>query len=62
MSGRQDDQHGKDLVCVDEAADVLRRGIAKPRAHFYTITGVCGNLPCPPYVEDRPLTCVVCSR
>lgn len=28
---------------------------------WYPVEGRCGNLPCPPFVQDRELSCVVCS-
>ncbi|CAC5384061.1 unnamed protein product [Mytilus coruscus] len=28
----------------------------------YLVGGVCGSLKCPPYINGKPLTCVVCSR
>ncbi|VDI83591.1 Hypothetical predicted protein [Mytilus galloprovincialis] len=29
---------------------------------FHPVIGSCGSLPCPPYVNGYPLTCVVCSK
>ena len=29
---------------------------------FYRVLAKCGSLPCPPYVNNYPLTCVVCSK
>jgi len=29
---------------------------------FYTVEGVCGSLPCPPYDRNRELSCAVCTR
>jgi hypothetical protein len=26
------------------------------------VEGVCGSLPCPPYVPRREITCVVCTK
>ncbi|ELU03540.1 hypothetical protein CAPTEDRAFT_175203 [Capitella teleta] len=31
-------------------------------ALFYSVDGVCGSLPCPPYINGRELTCVVCTK
>ncbi|CAC5381992.1 unnamed protein product [Mytilus coruscus] len=28
----------------------------------YLVGGMCGSLKCPPYVNGKPLTCVVCSK
>ena len=50
-------------VCVDVDAE------ARPGTHenkdgslWYFIHGACGSLPCPPYVNGRKLTCVVCTK
>ena len=29
---------------------------------FYTVEGRCGSLPCPPYSEDKELSCAVCTK
>ena len=29
---------------------------------FYTVEGVCGSLPCPPYSRDKELSCAVCTK
>jgi len=29
---------------------------------FYTVEGVCGSLPCPPYTQDKELSCAVCTK
>ena len=29
---------------------------------FYTVEGVCGSLPCPPYHRDKELSCAVCTK
>ena len=31
-------------------------------ALFYAVEGKCGSLPCPPYVDNRELTCAVCTK
>lgn len=28
----------------------------------YLVGGMCGSLKCPPYVNGKPLTCVICSK
>lgn len=32
------------------------------RKLFYKVLTVCGSLKCPPYINNYPLTCVVCSK
>ena len=29
---------------------------------FYTVEGVCGSLPCPPYNRNKELSCAVCTK
>ncbi|KAK3108833.1 hypothetical protein FSP39_016858 [Pinctada imbricata] len=49
------------FVCLDEhAIGIGSKGNMDGRL-FYPAEGRCGSLPCPPYVNGRELTCVVCS-
>ena len=29
---------------------------------FYTVEGVCGSFPCPPYDRSKELSCAVCTK
>ena len=29
---------------------------------FYFVEGICGSLPCPPYISHRELSCAVCTK
>jgi hypothetical protein len=29
---------------------------------FYPVKTQCGSLPCPPYINDKYVTCVVCTK
>ena len=50
-------------VCVDGDPDVRAGGSANiDGSLFYNTEAACGALPCPPYVDGRELTCVVCSK
>ena len=50
-------------VCVDGDPDVRAGGGAdRHGALFYNTEATCGSLPCPPFVQGRELTCVVCSK
>ncbi len=50
-------------VCMDEAPEVIPGGGEnKDGVMFYFVQAACGTLPCPPYVEGREITCVVCSQ
>lgn len=51
------------FVCVDITPEYLRAGSRDSNGKlFYDVLAKCGSLPCPPYVNDYPLTCVVCSK
>jgi hypothetical protein len=50
-------------TCVDEYPDYTRGSRANHNAAlFYFVDGVCGSLPCQPYIKGRELTCAVCTR
>ena len=50
-------------TCVDGNPDYTRGSHANLNgALFYFVEGVCGSLPCKPYIEGRELTCAVCTR
>lgn len=50
-------------VCVDRAPEADPKGAKNDNgALLYLVQGVCGSLPCPPYVQGRELTCVVCTK
>ena len=49
--------------CVDRAAEVVegsRKNI--DGALFFYVEPRCGSLPCPPYDEQKEMTCAVCTR
>ena len=55
--------------CIDASPDILPRHEGDEEregddegALFYHVEPRCGSLPCPPYDEQREITCVVCSR
>ena len=50
-------------TCVDENPDYTRGTHANLNgALFYFVEGVCGSLPCKPYIAGKELTCAVCTR
>ena len=55
--------HRSQFSCVDQS---LKSVIGSSHNHngflFYTVDGVCGSLPCPPYREDKEFTCAVCTK
>ena len=53
----------KDFVCVDKDPEYVPGSHAGRReALLYPVEGVCGSLPCLPYVQHRELTCAVCTK
>ena len=55
-------QQSGGYLCVDS----VPQGVGNPASQtghlLYPVEGECGALPCGPYVQDRELTCVVCTR
>ncbi|XP_062504065.1 short-chain collagen C4-like [Corticium candelabrum] len=50
-------------VCVDYNAEGFPGSYRNDDEHlFHPVEGVCGSLPCPPYVNGRELTCAVCLK
>nr|KAG5711595.1 hypothetical protein BaRGS_016777 [Batillaria attramentaria] len=52
-----------EFLCLD-AAPEDRMGSADQKVGAYIEHAVtlCGSLPCPPYVDRKVVTCVVCSK
>ena len=51
------------FVCVDVNPQYLNSGVGNQDGKlFHNVLAKCGSLPCPPYINDHPLTCVVCSK
>ena len=50
-------------TCMDENPDYTRGTHADINgALFFFVEGVCGSLPCKPYIAGKELTCAVCTR
>ena len=63
MAERDVHKTNKVYECVDEnpeSADGGNRNIHG--SHFYFTRTTCTGLPCPPYVDNRVITCVVCTK
>ena len=57
--------HKKNAVyeCVDENPESIPGGSANnDGASFFFTVSTCNGLPCPPYVNNRVITCVVCTK
>eukprot|EP00745_Piridium_sociabile_P002941 TRINITY_DN11796_c0_g1_i7.p1 TRINITY_DN11796_c0_g1~~TRINITY_DN11796_c0_g1_i7.p1 ORF type:complete len:131 (-),score=25.44 TRINITY_DN11796_c0_g1_i7:324-716(-) len=62
VSERHDHNGRTEHVCLDEAREHRAGGDADNNgALFYHVITQCGSLPCPPYVNSKLVTCVVCS-
>lgn len=55
--------YGHNHLCMDTNPEFIPGGGGDDNDHIMYLTeGRCGSLPCPPYVNGRELTCVVCSQ
>ena len=55
--------HRSTFECVDVEPETITGGHEnKDGALFYHVEPRCGSLPCPPYDEQKEMTCAVCSR
>ena len=55
--------HRSTFECVDVAPETITGGRANHEAAlFYHVEPRCGSLPCPPYEEQKEMTCAVCTR
>eukprot|EP00058_Branchiostoma_floridae_P015589 XP_002601077.1 hypothetical protein BRAFLDRAFT_121043 [Branchiostoma floridae] len=62
MAGHESHKGRNKFECVDRAPDIFKGTYEnKNGALFYLVEGVCGSLPCGPYIANRQITCVVCS-
>ena len=56
-------KHTREFICVDGDPEYVPGTHAdKNGALLYPVEGVCGSLPCLPYVSGRELTCAVCTK
>ncbi|XP_019850451.1 PREDICTED: short-chain collagen C4-like isoform X1 [Amphimedon queenslandica] len=56
-------KNSKVYECVDENPESIDGSKADTDgALFYFTASTCNGLPCPPYVNDRAITCVVCTK
>ncbi|XP_052764552.1 short-chain collagen C4-like [Mya arenaria] len=64
MSEYHNHAGNKELVCMDGNPEKAEGSDAGDQngALFYFALAFCGSLKCPPYSENKALTCVVCSK
>ncbi|CAC5413519.1 unnamed protein product [Mytilus coruscus] len=51
-------------TCIDIQPEFVNDGSAShgDGINFYEVVARCGSLHCPPYYQNYPMTCVVCSK
>ncbi|XP_070175921.1 short-chain collagen C4-like, partial [Littorina saxatilis] len=55
--------YATEYVCLDGSPEDDSSGVGNDNGIlFYYVMTVCGSLPCPPYINDKVVTCVVCSK
>ncbi|XP_015751840.1 PREDICTED: short-chain collagen C4-like isoform X1 [Acropora digitifera] len=63
MTEHHGHKHSRDFICVDSNPEYVHNSKHnKNGALLYPVEGVCGSLPCGPYVAGRELTCAVCTK
>lgn len=62
-SGDYSHKSATSYICVDESPEFLMSGEKSTNGKvLYPVVAKCGALPCPPYHEGYPLTCVLCAK
>ena len=62
-AGHRNQKAGSEYICVDRNAEAFTRGRADNDGKLlYIVKSICGSLPCPPYDDNKSVTCVVCSN
>ena len=65
MADRSTNSHHRSTFeCVDVAPETVAGGGQgyQDSTQLYFVEPRCGNLPCPPYEEEKEMTCAVCTR
>ena len=63
MSGRYNQAAASQFVCVDREPESVPGSVSDQNGKlFYFVEGICGSLPCPPYENNREITCSVCTK
>lgn len=55
-------QDASEFVCVDAAPETTGSSANNDGHMWYPVETECGSLPCAPCVQDRELSCAVCTR
>ncbi|XP_067025658.1 uncharacterized protein [Acropora muricata] len=63
MTEHHGHKHSREFICVDGNPEYVHGSHHNHNgALLYPVEGVCGSLPCLPYVAGRELTCAVCTK
>ncbi|XP_060569478.1 uncharacterized protein LOC132727894 isoform X2 [Ruditapes philippinarum] len=63
VAGSEVHKSPTEYICLDSDAEMLSNGGRSNDGRvIYIAEAVCGTLRCPPYIQGRELTCVVCSK
>ena len=63
MSANRRDSGRSSYICVDRAYEPVHGSQGQTDAgHLYHVEATCNSMPCPPYVNYKELTCVVCTK
>ena len=52
----------RDTICVDQDAEAASTKGSEYPALLYLMQVSCTGIDCPPFISQKPLTCVVCSK
>ena len=62
LMSEQYKHHRSQFSCVDHSlTSVIGSHHDYNGFLFSGVEGVCGSLPCPPYTQDKELSCAVCT-
>ena len=63
LMSEQYKHHRSQFSCVDHSlTSVIGSRHDYNGFLFSTVEGICGSLPCPPYTQDKELSCAVCTK
>ena len=63
MTAHYSHKNNKDYICVDKDGQPVPGSAGNLNgASLYHVTARCTGIPCPPYEDNKYITCVVCSK
>ncbi|XP_060603552.1 uncharacterized protein LOC132756488 [Ruditapes philippinarum] len=62
MAGHYSHAAPSEFICVDGDPETINRSYEDKEGYLlYFVQAICGSLSCGPYIENREVTCAVCS-